>query len=63
MSDFLFNGKVVKPFTDEDLNFTNDLVKMTLTLDNNGYEIYMKPEEYEKLLKDMNNDRKRANND
>lgn len=56
MSDFLFNGKVVKPFTDEDLNFTNDLVKMTLTLDNNSYEVYMKPEEYERILKDMNND-------
>lgn len=39
MSDFLFNGKVVKSFTDEDLNFTNDLVKMTLTLDDNGYEV------------------------
>ena len=29
MSNFLFNGKVVKPFADEDLNFTNDLVNNT----------------------------------
>ena len=56
MSDFLFNGKVVKQFTDEDLNFTNDLVKMTLTLDDNSYEVYMEPEEYERILKDMSND-------